>query len=291
MIERLAIVGVGLIGGSLGLALRRAGAVREIVGVGRSSENLELARARGIIDRYTSDPREGVRDADVVFIATPAQTVVGVAEAMYDALRRDAVVTDGASTKSHIAAALRARYGGEGPAFVPGHPIAGTEKSGAGAAFAELFDGRRTILTPEEQTPPAAVERVRAMWTAAGAEVEIMSPQRHDAVFAAVSHLPHAVAFALVETVSRLQHDAGLPILRYAAGGFKDFTRIASSDPVMWRDIALDNRDELLRALHAYARQLADLTALVEAGDAAGLEAYFARAKATRDGVVNPERT
>jgi prephenate dehydrogenase len=293
MIERLTILGVGLIGGSLALALRKAGAVREIVGVGRSPENLQLAVERGIIDRFTHDARAGVAGADMVFLGAPVASIVPLALEIRPALAPGAVVTDGGSTKATIAEALRLPYASppeyeDGdketpPAFVPGHPIAGTEKSGAGAAFAELFEGRRSILTPVAETPQWAVERVRAMWAHAGADVEIMTPAHHDTVLAAISHLPHAAAYALVDAVRSLEESSGQSILGFAAGGFADITRIAASDPVMWRDIFLANKPAILQALGTYEKALAELRGYLEADDGAALERYIGRAKLARE--------
>lgn len=296
MIERLTIIGVGLIGGSLSLALRRKGLVKEVVGVGRSRENLLLAKERGIVDRFTQNPfAGGVAGADIVFIAVPADQVAKVAAEIRPALKPGCIVTDGGSTKRVItqeagdayklptgAAAARE----EGPAFVAGHPIAGTEKSGAGAAFAELYEGKRVILTPRDDTPPWAIAAVEEMWQAVGAQVERMDAARHDTLLAAISHLPHAAAFSLVCAVLRLEQQTGEEMLRYAAGGFKDFTRIASSDPVMWRDIFLQNGDELLRSIGVFEKELQTLRKLIESRDGAALERYFAEAKAARDELV-----
>lgn len=296
MIDRLTIVGVGLIGGSLAMALRKAGYVREVVGVGRSRENLVLAKDRGIIDRYTHDPfAGGVAGADVVFLAVPPESIAQMAADIRPALKAGAIVTDGGSTKRLIAAGADAVYRlpdgalsrpEAGPAFVPGHPIAGTEKTGAGAAFAELFQGKRTILTPSSDTPVWAVEQITAMWEAAGAQVDTMDAAHHDAVLGAISHLPHAAAFALVNAVMELEAKSGGSILKFAAGGFLDITRIASSDPGMWRDIFLQNRDELLKAIHVYEAQVSELRKMIETRDADGLLTTFTRAKEARDGLV-----
>ena len=299
MIERLTIIGVGLIGGSLGMALRKANFVHEIVGVGRSRENLTLAKERGIIDRFTHDPLAGgVAGADVVFLAVPASDIARIAAQIRPALKPGAIVTDGGSTKRVIAEETDAIYrlpegrqsGPEsGPAFVPGHPIAGTEKSGSGAAFAELYQGKRTILTPATHTPEWAVERIREMWHAAGSQVELMEPARHDSVLAAISHLPHAAAFSLVNAVLHLEQKGGEPILKYAAGGFLDFTRIASSDPTMWRDIFLQNGSEILNSVGEFEAQLKELRRLIETKDAEGLSRWLAGAKAARDGLVQSQ--
>lgn len=288
MIDRLVIIGVGLIGGSLGLALREAGWVGEIVGVGRSAENLRVAQERGIIDRFVHEPVDAeLERADVVFLAVPPAAIPAVALAIRPHVGPRTIVTDGGSTKSSLCEAVCAAYeSGNGAAFVPGHPIAGTEQTGAAAAFSSLYTGKHTILTPIESTPTWAVEKIQSMWEAVGARVERMSPAQHDRVFAGISHLPHAVAFALVETVRRLEEESGAPILRYAAGGFSDISRIASSDPVMWRDILLENRSAVLETLSRFESEIARVRRAIEAGDGEALTSYIGSAKTTRDTVV-----
>ncbi len=282
MIGCLCVIGVGLIGGSLALALKAAGAVGEVVGVGRSAANLALARERGIIDRASHDPARAVQGADLVLLAVPVGSVEAVCRQLAETLPETAVLTDVGSVKGAVVAQVRRAFGGRVPArFVPGHPIAGTEQSGAGAAFAELYRGRRVLLTPLPETDPAATARVEAMWRAAGAEVEQMSVAHHDEVLAATSHLPHMLAFGLVDSLARQEESR--EIFRYAAGGFRDFTRIASSDPVMWRDICVHNAEAILAALQAYRADLAELERAIAARDGAALEAIFRRAKAARD--------
>ncbi|MCY4454625.1 MAG: prephenate dehydrogenase/arogenate dehydrogenase family protein [Immundisolibacterales bacterium] len=282
MIERLCIVGVGLIGGSLARALRRAGAVAEVVGTSRREAHLLRARELGVIDRFLLDPAEAVRGADVVVVCTPMGAMEAVFRALRPGLAPDAVLTDAGSVKQTVFRAARAAFGRVPPFLVPAHPIAGTEHSGVEASFASLFEGRRVILTPGDAAAPAAVDRVEAMWRAAGAETDRMAPDRHDEVLASVSHLPHLLAYVLVDLVASGSGDP----LRYAAGGFRDFSRIASSDPVMWRDICLENREAIAGRLDAFQARIGELAALVRARDGAALHDRFARAKGARDTYV-----
>lgn len=287
MIERLAIVGVGLIGGSLARALRRAGEVGEIVGAGRSLANLERARELGVIDRIAAGPAEAADGADVVLVAATLGATATVLEALAPALSERAVVTDAGSTKRSVVEAARATLGPAIARFVPGHPIAGTEHSGVDASFAELFRDHRVILTPLPETEPRALATVRGLWETAGARVVEMDFGRHDAVLAATSHLPHLLAYALVGALAA-DEDAD-EVFAFAAGGFRDFTRIASSNPEMWRDISLANRDALLAACDRYTAHLARLRDALEAGDGDALAAAFARAKDVRDRLVVPD--
>ncbi|HDK38217.1 MAG TPA: prephenate dehydrogenase/arogenate dehydrogenase family protein, partial [Thiolapillus brandeum] len=228
MIRRLAVIGVGLIGGSLARALREAGEVQEIVGCGRSRENLEKAVELGVINRYTHDIGEAVEGADMVFLAIPLGAMKEAFAAMQGHLADDAVITDGGSSKGSVVADAKTVFGEVPPMLVPGHPIAGTERNGVEASFSTLYQNRRVILTPMEETDPEATARVRRMWEACGAEVSEMSVAHHDEVLAATSHLPHMLAFGLVDTLARMKEND--EIFRYAAGGFRDFTRIASSN-------------------------------------------------------------
>jgi len=282
-IGKLVVVGVGLIGGSCALALRGAGVAGEIVGVGRTRANLDTAIARGIVDRACTLDEDWARecaDADVVLVAAPVAQFPALFAAMAPRLGERAVVTDAGSTKQDVIAAARAGLGNRFRSFVPGHPIAGTEHTGAAAAFPTLFDGRSVILAPVGETDRAAVARVQALWEACGARVAELAPDRHDAVFAAVSHLPHVLAFALVAELAG-RPDA-MTYFDHAASGFRDFTRIAGSSPEMWRDIAVANRTALLAEIDAYARSLAQARALVAAQDGAGLAAMFERASTAR---------
>ncbi len=285
LIRQLTIFGVGLIGGSLALALREAGVVDEIVGCSRREEHLRQALELGVIDRYHLDAAEAVAGADVVFVSVPLGAMRSVFEAMRPGLAADAVITDGGSAKQCVVDDARAAFGTLPPGFVPGHPIAGTEKSGVTAAFPELYRNRRVILTPLAESDPAAVERVRAMWQAAGAEVEEMEVHHHDEVLAATSHLPHMLAFGLVDSLARMRDND--EIFRYAAGGFRDFTRIASSDPVMWRDICIHNRQAILDMTARYQADLEEMVRAIERGDGDALLEIFSRAKAARDRFCN----
>jgi prephenate dehydrogenase len=281
MIERLAIIGVGLIGGSLARALRAAGAVGEVVGCGRALPNLERAVELGVIDRFDQDPAVAVAGADMVFLAVPLGAMRDVLTSTRASLGPGAVVTDGGSVKGSVVADVTAVCGQMPPWFVPGHPIAGTERSGVDASFADLYRNRRVILTPVAETDPAAVERVEWMWRICGAEVSRMSVAHHDEVLAATSHLPHMLAFGLVDALARM--DETEEIFRYAAGGFRDFTRIASSNPVMWRDICIANRESLSAMLARFGVELTDLAQAIRFGDGQYLLEVFERAKAARD--------
>lgn len=273
---KLAVIGVGLIGGSFALALKKAKAVSHVVGVGRSKQNLQLARERGIIDAIEHDPAAAARAADLVLVATPVAQFPAVFAALKDT---KAVITDGGSTKRDVIAAARQALGSGVARFVPAHPIAGAEKSGAAAASAELFQNRRVVLTPLAENGAPTVAQVEKAWAACGARVSRMAPEEHDAVLAAVSHLPHLLAYALVHDIAK--RDNAAQLFSFAAGGFRDFTRIASSHPEMWRDICAANRDHLLHELARYASKLDHVRALLE--KPAELEKLFAEARAARD--------
>jgi prephenate dehydrogenase len=288
MINRLALIGVGLIGGSLARALRDAGHVREVIGYGRGLANLQRAVELGVVDRIETSLSAAVRDADMVVLATPVGSMAEILGAIAPYLAHDAVVTDVGSVKGTIAAAARAALGEKFPGFVPGHPIAGTERTGVEASFSSLFVGRRVVLTPLPETRAEAVARVRAMWQAAGADVVSMSVEHHDAVLAATSHLPHLLAYALVDMLARL--DDSREIFAYAAGGFRDFTRIASSDPVMWRDISLANHEAIVSMLKKYRAEVDGLIKAVAAGDGARLQTLFEHAKAARDALIRNDQ-
>ncbi len=285
LIKRLAIIGVGLIGGSLARALRAAGEVGEVVGCGRGKENLEQAVQLGVIDSYTHDAGEAVQGADVVFLAVPLGAMRDTFAAIKGQLGDAALVTDGGSAKGSVVNDCRAVFGRNLPGFVPGHPIAGTENSGVEASFAELYQNRRVILTPTENTSDEALQRITSMWEICGSDVTHMSVQHHDEVLAATSHLPHMLAFALVDSLARMKEND--EIFRYAAGGFRDFTRIASSSPVMWRDICIANRDAISSIMQGYSRDMADLADTVSRGDGEHLLEIFERAKESRDRYID----
>ncbi|MEO8754648.1 MAG: prephenate dehydrogenase/arogenate dehydrogenase family protein [Casimicrobiaceae bacterium] len=282
-IAKLVVVGVGLIGGSFALALRRAGAVGRVVGVGRTQANLDVARELGVIDRacgLDSDWTRETADADVVLVAAPVAQFPAIFAALARGIGPDTIVTDAGSTKQDVIAAARAAFGTALPRFVPGHPIAGTEHTGAAAAFASLYEDRNVVLTPLPETLPAATQRVASLWRTCGARVSTLDPRRHDAVFAAVSHLPHVLAFTLVAELAGRPDAAAY--FDHAASGFRDFTRIAAGSPEMWRDIALANRDALLGEIDRYGDELARARALVAASDGEGLAALFRRASVAR---------
>jgi prephenate dehydrogenase len=274
--ERVAVIGVGLIGGSFALALKAAGLCGRVTGIGRGAANLQVARQRGIIDAVAQD----AADADLILVATPVAQFPAVLGALAPGLKPTAIVTDAGSTKRDVVAAARAALGAKIAQFVPAHPIAGAEQSGAAAASAELFKGRRVVLAPLAENSAASVQAVEDAWRACGARVSRMSAEEHDAVFAAVSHLPHLLAYALVHEFAGRADSAQL--FSFAAGGFRDFTRIASSHPEMWRDICVANRGPLLAELDRYAEKLRALRPLIERGDGAALEQLFAEARAAR---------
>jgi prephenate dehydrogenase len=280
MTERVVIAGVGLIGGSFGLALRAAGFDGELVGLGRDPARLDAALECGAIDPAETEAAAATADVDVILLAVPMGAMASVLTAIAPTLGPDTIVTDAGSVKGSFVTDAH-RILGSLARVVPGHPIAGTERSGVDAAFAELYRGRRVILTPAEETEPEATDTVERLWSLTGANVERLSVEAHDRLLAATSHLPHMLAFGLVDALAR-GDDPGA-VFRYAAGGFRDFTRIASSDPVMWRDICLANRDALLEALEAYRDDLEQLTAEVRDGDGDGLLSRFRRAKTARD--------
>ena len=280
-IGKLVICGVGLIGGSFAAALKAAGAVGEVVGMGRNRSTLEEALQLGLIDRIGSDWADALAGADLVLLGMPVGQMPAVLAALAPHLEAQTVVTDGGSTKADVEAAARAALGDKLGQFVPGHPIAGAEKSGPAAALADLYQDRRVVLTPLAENSPAAVARVREAWLACGANLSELTPAVHDRVFAAVSHLPHLLAYALVHEVAT--RDNADVLFNFAAGGFRDFTRIASSHPEMWRDIALANRHALLQELDAYMAQLLQLRVLIASADGPGLEALFDTARKARE--------
>lgn len=278
---KVVVCGVGLIGGSFALALRAAGVVTEIVGMGRTQAALIDAQLRGAIDTIGHDWADAVAGADLVFLAMPVGQVASVLAAMAPYLSSTTVITDGGSTKMDVVTAARQVLGMRCAQFVPGHPIAGAEKSGVAAARVDLFHQKRVVLTPLTENTEAHIALVERVWQACGAEVSRLDAKDHDRVFAAVSHLPHFLAFALVhEFAERADSDQ---LFGFAAGGFRDFTRIASSHPEMWRDICLANRSALLIELDAYMVELMRARVLLAGADAQGLQAMFATARTRRD--------
>ncbi len=279
-LKSIAIVGVGLIGGSFALSLRRAGAVARIVGADRDAQALERAAALGVIDAVAESVTEAVSGAELVFVAVPVRAMGPVLHDVERGMGPDTVVTDAGSTKSDVVRTAREELRDKFPRFVPGHPIAGRETSGVESATPDLFRGARVVLAPEDATQPEAVTLVRGCWEACGARVATMGAAAHDRIFASVSHLPHVLAFALVsEIVSRPD---GQDLLGFAAGGFRDFTRIAASSPEMWRDIALANRAALLEEMDRYGARVAVFRELIERGDGPGLMRLMTEARNAR---------
>ena len=279
MIDTLVVTGVGLIGGSFALALKAAGQVRHVIGVGRGRANLEDALRLGLIDEI-GEAADAYARADFILVATPVGQMARVFAAIAPVLKPGAVVTDGGSTKCDVVALARTAFGARIGQFVPAHPIAGAELNGASAARAELYRGKKLVLAALPETDPAAAARVASAWQACGARVFPMSPEMHDKTFAAVSHLPHVLAFALVDEIARKPH-ADL-LFQYAASGFRDFTRIAGGSPEMWRDISLANRSALLTEIDEYAARLADVRAMIDSSDSAALDAVFSNARDAR---------
>ncbi len=280
MIKHLAIIGTGLIGGSFALALKRKGLVERVTGIGRSHANLEHARKLGVIDDIGESVPAAVKQADLVLAAIPVGAMPALFLELAEALPVGVILTDAGSTKQDVIAAARAALGGKIGQFVPGHPIAGAETNGAGAAHAHLFEGKPVILTPLEENRAEDIDLVESLWTACSARVARMSENDHDRVFAAVSHLPHLAAFALMEELAD-RPDADT-FFRFAGSGFRDFSRIAGSHPEMWRDIALANREALLGELDTYIDKLESIRGLIESRDGQALEDLFARARQAR---------
>lgn len=282
MIGRLVVVGVGLLGGSVALAARASGVAREIVGVGRDRQRLEGPLRAGLVDRIATDLAAGVDGADCVVLAATVRANERLLESIWACAPAGALLTDVGSTKRRIVTAAERLAAGRPLAFLGSHPMAGSEKSGWQVARADLFRGATVIVTPTDATEPRAIKGVSALWEALGARVSALDPETHDRTVAAISHLPHVAAWALVDAVGRFEPGA----LAFAARGFKDTTRIAASDPPMWRDVLLDNADAVRASLGAFRAALDELERLLAAGDAAGIEALLARLKTTREGLA-----
>lgn len=280
-INKLCIIGTGLMGGSLALALRKSGFCKHITGTGRTEATLKQAKELGVIDDYSLDIAQAVSDSDLIVLCVPVGSMKSVMETIDTSIPDHAVLTDVGSAKQCVIDDAISVLNKSLPRFVPGHPIAGTEKSGAAAAFAELYQERRVILTPTEHSEDAALSLVKKMWLATGALVDVMSAEHHDLVLAGTSHLPHVLAYTLVDCLQSV--DDVDEIFKYAAGGFRDFTRIASSDPIMWRDISIKNKKQILNMIERYQAHLLEFRQALENGDAEKIEAIFRRAKKTRD--------
>lgn len=289
MFDHVAIIGIGLIGSSLARVLRRDGLAGRITGCARQEETRATAMELGIADAMFESPAEAVDGADLVVICTPIGAYAAIGEAIAPALKPGAIVTDVGSVKEKVVALLGPLIP-DGVHFVPAHPVAGTEHSGPAAGFAELFDGRWAIVTPVPGSDEAAVGKVRALWAAAGSMIETMTPSHHDMVMSITSHLPHLIAYTIVGTADDLQDDLKSEVIKFAAGGFRDFTRIAASDPVMWRDIFLNNREAVLEALGRFDEDLTALKRAIRRGNGDELEDLFTRTRAIRRALVDADQ-
>jgi len=281
IINKLCIIGVGLIGGSLARALKKVGSVGEIIGVGRDVSHLEKAKALGVIDHFETDISLAVKGCDMVVVAVPLGAMQSVFQKIAPVITDEMIITDVGSAKESVVKAAQAAFKVIPETLVPAHPIAGTEKSGVEASFPELYENRRIIITPLETSSTQAILKVEDMWKACGAEVVKTTIEHHDEVLAATSHLPHMLAFSLVDTLAKM--DAKNEIFDFAAGGFRDFTRIASSDPDMWHDICLANGDALVTMIKKFTDDLQLLSNAIEKNDSTYLKETFSRAKKARD--------
>ncbi len=283
--ERIALVGLGLIGSSISLAARRANLAKTIVGSARTEKTIETAKKLGLIDEGFVSARDAVAGADLVILCVPVGVCGRIAEEISSALSPGAIVTDVGSVKASVMRDVEPHLP-EGVHFVPGHPIAGTEQSGPEAGFAELFDGRWCILTPSEKTDRNAVARLAEFWTALGSDVEEMSAEHHDLVLAITSHVPHMIAFNIVNTAAHLERVTNSEVIKFSAGGFRDFTRIAASDPVMWRDVFLNNKEAVLEMLGRFSEDLTSLQRAIRFGDGDTLEKLFSESRTLRRGII-----
>ncbi|MBA91429.1 MAG: prephenate dehydrogenase [Phyllobacteriaceae bacterium] len=285
MFARIALIGIGLIGSSLAHVIRREGLAGEIVVSSRSAETLARAQELGLGDRHVADAGDAVRGADLVIVSVPVGASGAVAEAIAGALEPGAILTDVGSTKRSVIEQM-APHVPEGVHFIPGHPIAGTERSGPDAGFAELFEGRWCILTPVEGTEAGALDRLRLFWEACGSRVDTMDADHHDRVLAIVSHLPHIIAYNIVGTADDLETVTKSEGIKYSASGFRDFTRLAASDPIMWRDVCLHNKDAILEMLARFSEDLSALQRAIRWGDGDKLFDLFTRTRAIRRSII-----
>jgi cyclohexadieny/prephenate dehydrogenase len=289
MFDTVAFIGIGLIGASLSLALKRHGLARRTLAAARRQETLDTAMRLGIVDAVSTHIAEVVKDADLVMVCVPVGVCGEVVAAAAPFLKAGAIVSDVGSVKCAVIRDILPHIP-EGVSFVPGHPLAGTEFSGPEAGFAELFEGRWTVLTPLPETPAAALEKVAAMWRAVGSNVDDMEPEHHDQVLAITSHLPHLIAYTIVGTAADLATDLKQEVIKYSASGFRDFTRIAASDPVMWRDIFLNNREAVLGILQRFTEDLTAMQRAIRRGEGDTLEEHFARTRAIRRGIIDAKQ-
>ncbi|HVW92646.1 MAG TPA: prephenate/arogenate dehydrogenase family protein [Devosia sp.] len=285
MFKKLALIGIGLIGSSIARAARKHDLAETIAITTRRPETLDEAKALGLGDIYTLDPREAVRGADLVILCIPVGAYGAVMAEIGDALMPGAILSDVGSVKAHVVKVVRPLVP-EGVHFIPAHPIAGTEHSGPAAGFAELFIGRWCILTPEAGVDPVAIDRLSSFWGAMGSDVEVMDARHHDRVLAITSHVPHLIAYNIVGTVADLETATKSEVIKFSASGFRDFTRIAASDPVMWRDVFLTNRDAVLDMLGRFLEDLSKLQRYVRDGDGPAMEELFTRTRAIRRSII-----
>lgn len=282
-------IGIGLIGSSLAHVIRRGSLADHVTVYTRREETLATAERLGLGDSYTTDATDAVAKADLVIICTPLGAYASVMAMIGPTLKTGAIVTDVGSVKASAIADMKACVP-SGVHLVPGHPLAGTEHSGPDAGFADLFDGRWCILTPETNTDPAAIAKVQGLWEAAGSNVEIMDPDHHDQVLAITSHLPHLIAYTIVDTATQLSDDLQQEVIKFSASGFRDFTRIAASDPVMWRDVFLKNKDAVLDVLNRFDEDLTAMKRMIRKGEGADLQDVFTRTRAIRRGVIDAKQ-
>ena len=285
MFERVALIGLGLIGSSLSHAMRRAGLARAIVGHARTPRTRETALRLGLVETACATVAEAARGADLVILCAPVGTYAVLAQEMAPALSPGAIVTDVGSVKGAVVRDIGPHVP-NGVHFIPGHPIAGTEHSGPESGFAELFDGRWCVLTPPAGADAAAVEKLAAFWKACGSNVEVMDADHHDLVLAITSHVPHLIAYNIVNTARHLERVTDTEVIKFSAGGFRDFTRIAASDPVMWRDVFLNNKEAVLEMLARFSEDLTALQRAIRYGEGETLHRLFTEARATRRGII-----
>ena len=286
LFDTVCLIGIGLIGSSLARVMRREGLARHIIACARTDATLAKVDELGLADETSKDLAKAVENADLVVISTPIGTNGAIAETISPHLKQGAIVTDVGSVKQAVMAAIEPHIP-EGVHFVPGHPLAGTENSGPEAGFAELFEGRWCVLTPDEKTDPAAIDRVAELWHRAGSKVDMLDAERHDSILALTSHLPTLIAFNIVGTVADLEDDTKQEVIKYSATGFRDFTRIAAQDPVMWRDVYLNNREAVLDMLQRFSEDLSRLQRAIRWGEADMLEDLFRRSRDVRRGIID----
>ena len=283
--DTIALIGLGLIGGSLGHAVKRGGLARHIRGYARSAETRNRALELGFVDSIHETAAEAVEGADLIVVCTPVGTLAEIAQSIAPAIKKGAILTDVGSVKTTVVRDM-GPYVPEGVHFIPGHPIAGTEESGPDAGFAELFDGRWCILTPVPGTDPKALQKLADFWAACGSRVDVMEARHHDRVLAIVSHLPHIIAYNIVGTANDLETVTESEVIKYSASGFRDFTRLAASDPTMWRDICLNNKEPILEMLSRFSEDLSALQRAIRWGDGQALFELFTRTRDIRRSIV-----